>query len=266
MEFSDLSEMIEADDWLIASQEITERRFVKRTPSYSIYKADWFGDVLVYEPNVTGSGTSTRPSESNRKGEMRLDCDLLDRGELDGASLMKLNLSLSQSSSLVRQCEEQQDGLRSPDSAYSSLSSTPEYHTKSDSRCEFEFPIASTPIAQEVLNKPSKQVNGKDEKVQGPSVLLLNKSSFGLDVETGETQSHSGSSWLELNELRLIAHEGFMLFMGASIEELEEEERRTTSLVIQMNHPKTVSLHDLLHRHTRGFSPASQWAGNISER
>lgn len=249
MEFSDLSDTIEADDWLIASQEISARRLIKRTPNYNIYKADWFGDVLLYEPRGEDARSKRKSNvESELKCERRLGCDLLDRDDLDGTRLMKLNLNLSQPMNSARHLEEYQDGLRSPDSAYSSISSTPEYHTKGNGRSEFEFPVMSSPCQKQIAEKSNETRPSKDE-TEPSTAMLLNRSSFGL----GEQHKQSGSCWFELNELRLIAHEGFMLFMGASIEHLQEEQR-TTSLVIQTNHPNTISLHDLLHRHTRGFS------------
>lgn len=38
-------------DWMVPSGEIERSKiWLKSTPDYDIYKADWFGDVLVYEP------------------------------------------------------------------------------------------------------------------------------------------------------------------------------------------------------------------------
>jgi len=59
MEFSELNDEIGADDWLIPRGEISRKRLIKETPRYSIYKADWFGDVLVYEPKVRAQGKKT---------------------------------------------------------------------------------------------------------------------------------------------------------------------------------------------------------------
>lgn len=113
MEFSDLNEDICADSWEIQGNEITQREFVRQTPRYNIYKADWFGDVLVYEP-----------------------------------------VSISNQDYLL------------------------------------------------------------------------------------------GDELHELNELRLVAHETFMLFMGFS----QIKNQQTNSLVMQINRPNTISLHNLLHK------------------
>lgn len=118
-QLQDLDDGIVADDWLIPREEINSKRLFKTTPKHLIYKADWFGDVLVYEP------------------------------------------------------------IRS-------------------------------------------------STIKSPETI-----------------------WSELNELRLIAHESFLLFMGASIESdtvfNPTRATTTTALVMEMAHPRAIQLSKLLH-------------------
>lgn len=70
MYFEDLSDDIIADDWLIPPEELTRRRLIRRTAHYTIYKADWFGDVLVYEPrpSADSSAGAAKKSASSSAG------------------------------------------------------------------------------------------------------------------------------------------------------------------------------------------------------
>lgn len=240
MEFSDLNEDICADSWRIESNEISRKRLIRQTPRYNIYKADWFGDVLVYEPNQATRERADRfvhePDSSNYKQLVEDDSDS-QQDELDckelSVRLSELNLSSNLSLNLSLDSEEY--ASEQTDSAYSSISSTPKYHTKS----EFDFQIP-------VENKCKSERNQHSS-----SPLVLNKSTFQIASRDNDFQMNGktaeADSWLtEINELRLIAHESFMLFMGFSVAS-QDTVFQTTSLVMQINHPKATSLYNLLH-------------------
>lgn len=278
-QFSDLDEEIIADDWLVPQEEISRRRLFKQTTKYRIYKADWFGDVLVYEPRPRKSSAQTsfktpvksaeQEENESRTEELRLRLANLDldisRHQPNPIAIKKPQGSLSADSDQA-------------DSAYSSISSTPHYHSKNLNSDKFEFPqqqskttpsfasislhepIASNEhcIQTELLSEPTK-ISKAMGSPRAPVILNKDSYVFGFDEEdisasasasAEDSNSGSGSSWQELNELRLIAHESFMLFMGASVVYETTlgvaKSNSTTSLVMQMNHPKAVSLHNLL--------------------
>lgn len=326
-QFADLSDEIGADDWTIAPSEITRRRLVKQTPRYRIYKADWFGDVMVYEPvvrreaRVEANGErkrrSRRPArrtyesyrpeiassalvatndQQNQDQELREKLSLIlgaTRRNEDQASLSSL------ADSVIDFCESSSGN----DSAYSSCSSTPQHSPKQ----EFQFPVQTqafirqqqemADMRQEEAKTTSWPLQGSREvhKRSPPSSppVVLNRDSFPfgfgegdlyedddeeaipikssmssrLETEAQETEAKvtttTTASWFELNELRLVAHENFMLFLGASIEpngewarNMQDQLEQTSSLVMQMSHPKSVSLEHLLH--------ANKWSGQSS--
>lgn len=295
--YSDLNEEIVSDDWLVPSEEISRKRLIKQTPRYNIFKADWFGDVLVYEP--ADNHLSNQQMKRSNKSEGAQVSPLrqhesfrFDQHDLN-FRLSKLNLNHSRSSSpFGSQMSSINSGSEcdlTTDSAYSSISSTPQYHTK-NIKSEFEFPCSLPPtspsrsstssyslsteddsefgelgscwLASELVSS-EKQLSTKSESKlarKNKNKVILNKDSytFGQLSQTTTTaakhQEQDGcnklarqSSWFELNELRLVAHESFMLFMGASMDLMSDSNTQATSLVMQMNHPKAISLYNLLH-------------------
>lgn len=246
-DFSDLQDEVGADDWIIPKEEISRRRLIKRTPRHNIYKADWFGDVLVYEP--------LKPQKVFKPNELSLK------------KLSKSNMSLN--------------SIEQADSAYSSLSSTPQYYTKQESISEFEFPqskqLSPVSISSEfsfasfnnstttTINKqsPSEELDWQafldspevQMKKTTQKVVILNKDSYKFGDELNKKRAEEESSWSELNELRLVAHESFMLFMGVSLDRETTSGTQFTSLVMQMNHPKATSLYNLLHATKFASSP-----------
>lgn len=305
-------EMDQADDWMIASEEISKRRLLKQTPRYNVYKADWFGDVLVYEPrrkqtDVTAIDTNHKANHiaplspsifrdhQNREHQSLMD-SCLNSDELN-FRLNKLNLGQPNDWAAMKSKSQMSLASDGCDSAYSSLSSTPQCHTKSQTP-EFRFPSGlSSPTASfgvasnnsaiffgspnrnaqstfvDNNNNNNKQHSSSDRQVvkQSGTPMILNKESYHFgSYEANKRQQlqttsenddhfHTISRWDELNELRLVAHEGFMLFMGASLNEpLGDEIDHSTSLVIQMNHPKAVALFYLLHSSRIKLAPNSQ--------
>lgn len=281
MEFSDLNEDICADSWLIRSSEISRCRFVRQTPRYKIYKADWFGDVLVYEPTSSADQLTSPSSPETREPQERRQ---LSRSELS-ARLGELNLNLinSSSHSLSRGSLGSDDvysGSEQADSAYSSISSTPQYTTK-NIKSEFEFPGLGSPetsssrceqlvdennnTAQLVETGQAGRPSERQRKRCPKQPLILNVGSYATASQLEESDSakantamSSSSDWLnEINELRLVAHESFMLFMGFSVASQLEGSSQAVSLVMQINHPKAISLYNLLHRANLAGSPSS---------
>lgn len=300
MEFAELNDKIGADDWLIPREEITRRRLIKQTPRYTIYKADWFGDVLLYEPTKAHEKISTRQKQERQSSDRRRE---FNQSEIN-SRFQQLNLRLSDCSCAKKACPLSPttslcSDAGSLESGYSSISSTPQYHTKHNLRSEFEFPSASTWTSMSSLeldeiggagatNEEGAQEDEQDflreepgnaGKLKWPRTtfpVVLNRDSFKFgphssagannnchrnevcDYEKVEEEeegdeddcSVSENTWFELNELRLIAHESFMLFMGACVEPVSFEEStsdQSTALVMQMSHPKATSLHNLLH-------------------
>lgn len=278
-QFIDLSDEIGADDWIIPDGDVLRKRLIKQTARHNIYKADWFGDVLVYESRQTKGKT-----KENRNLDLKqLGCVISDssnRSSLDEFTCSLSRLDLTQTTAWSKIKSRSQNSLASDgcDSAYSSASSTPQYHTKNHDS-EFKFPsqlhspimsFESPPVSREnSLDSSTSELfgsfdlplwfstmqeknTGENRVKQANRPLLLNRDSYnfshsGLEKATDEGLS-SHSSWTELNELRLIAHESFMLFMGASMsDQLDGQIDHSTSLVIQMNHSKAVSLFNLLH-------------------
>lgn len=292
MEYSDLNEDICADSWLIQSNEISRRKLVRRTPRYNIYKADWFGDVLVYEPNSNYKQLENKESDLKQHELELTQPDGFNRSELSARlselslnSNLNLNLnsaSFNNNCPLLRagsQISLTSEGYASEltDSAYSSISSTPQYHTKSNIKSEFDFagepsewPSMSRSRVDLSDEKNNILAECKSERKQRKQCslrpLVLNRSSYEMvgttcndcsinnQVKSQQQETSSAhqveqrqSSWLnELNELRLVAHESFMLFMGFSIAD-QDTVFQTTSLVMQINHPKAASLYNLLH-------------------
>lgn len=259
-----MNDEIGADDWLIPRQEITRRKLIKRTPRFMIYKADWFGDVLVYEP--IGQDLASR-RRINREIVKTTQCNKLTpssetivNNEAFRIKLNELCLDLNHNS-ISEQLRTtgklgggDDDGAESDtDSAYSSISSTPQYHTKHNLSHEFEFPSsAHTHTNSNLSTKQETQKTPKTTRNKPTSPpVVLNRNSFSFGCETVATHDATNQvdgcpvvdtdGWFELNELRLVAHENFMLFMGASPNE------ETRALVMEMSHPKSISLHDLLH-------------------
>jgi hypothetical protein len=402
-QLADLNDEIGADDWTIPRQEITRRKLIKQTPRYNVYKADWFGDVIVYEPVARqttprvgrrraarcrptdwGANGSESPTESTTSSA-------IDRDDFR-ARLNELCLELD-ASRIDRRAERTPmanrrhadngdttppiDTEQSVDSAYSSISSTPQYYTKHSLQREFEFPAQSLAPAATLSNHDNNNKetrafsqtgargagdehqlelqtlettlsrDGGESRISCDNVQSgrrLRKSSFGsaptvvlnrdsfpragfeeaaaaaeqpdddelfkldkghyamLPRNTNEQSNYhdrpcyychcdcnssmskaddtrtaheqppatTSGSWFELNELRLVAHENFMLFMGASIEEsarsINDELEQTTSLVMQMSHPKSVSLYDLLHASRTSAGPAGASANGQLNR
>lgn len=275
MEFSDLNEDICADSWLIQSSEISRRRFVRQTPRYKIYKADWFGDVLVYEPTSAADQLTRSPSPETRRPRERRQ---LSRSELS-ARLGELNLNLI-NSSCYSSSRGSPEGIEQADSAYSSISSTPQ-HTTKNIKSEFEFPGESPEaysgfeqlvdennnIAQliEQAAQTGSPREGQRKRCRNQP-LILNAGSYAMLSQTEElegsnkanAEAGSSSDWLnEINELRLVAHESFMLFMGFSVASQLESSSQAVSLVMQINHPKAISLYNLLHGANLVGSPSS---------
>lgn len=297
-QFSELDDEIGADDWIIPEKEISRRILIKQTPRYNIYKADWYGDVIVYEPISAQQRqvhqhhhyAMTSNSTGNGIRQARFDhLELCDR-------LSQLDLGLAKRSKLS-QSQQSLSSDQYPDSAYSSISSTPRNHTK-NIKSEFEFP-SGTPVLALSLSSPSTSVTGSltiDENnnsacdaystpqdvcgereswmqstdnserqtkhetsqlISPPTLLNRDSYNFGhvaqsasgsiSDAANHQVEEVQQSSWFELNELRLIAHESFMLFMGASMDEAATTSRHNVSLVMQISQPKAVSLYNLLH-------------------
>lgn len=260
--FQDLDEEIIADDWLVPRAEISKRRLIKQTPRYNIYKADWFGDVLVYEPASSscskvssrrqdGSGCVSSEADKSRAEELRLRLANLDLDMKHGG---ERSIQIKKPKGSVA------DSERDVDSAYSSISSTPNFSSKKV-KSEFEFPHLAPSMM--MTSAPSDECEGKQMKHPKKTPVILNKDSYISSHEDqrprngssdGDTTAISNSDWQELNELRLIAHESFMLFMGASVDDAADtcnglnRSSSSTSLVMQMNHPKAVSLRNLLHQ------------------
>lgn len=272
-EFIDLSDEAFADDWTIPKHEISEKRLLKCTPRYNIYKADWYGDVLVYEPIVRSKLFKEETNVNNTLFDQDELSNKLEKLNLDSSKLSRSRLSLNS------------DYSDQTDSAYSSTSSTPRDYTK-QFKSEFEFPSKlSTPKSIETrefsftslidssesekfskLNKEhSSEMRVKKEMLNSTDPVILNKDSYNFGYLFYEMSGHeenssnnetTRTSWLELNELRLVAHEGFMLFMGVSLEEIGlGNSQLSTSLVMQMNHPKSISLYNLLHATKCAISP-----------
>lgn len=377
-EFSDLRKQIGVENWLIPTKEISTKRFVKRTTRHNIYKADWFGDVLVYEPR---NGLNDRKKtdkfmtpQQHKKSKLPLPISnnitktttnnqRFDTQELS-IKLDSLRIKTPTTNSQLSPCRSSsgrlksrsQHSLLSPnsmnessiDSAYSSISSTPIYNTKTNLRTEFEFPSSqmSSPNFRHEANSDSvtiqtptkleKSINthsqcntffcdfpmeqkhhqhhnhqdhelfidSSDHKdttskhnlnTANDNYVILNKDSYTcggcsqtlcttrgscispeLEIDgsfhqgeepkkyndsllhqhgSSTSSFEKNSKWTELNELRLIAHENFMLFMGASssanyhqagMAKFCEKEDQFSSLVIQMNHPRAISLNNLL--------------------
>lgn len=274
-ELFDLSDEIGAGDWLIPNAEISSRRLIKQTSRYNIYKADWFGDVLVYEPICNDERREKKQLALRREQNYRSTSD--NKEELS-FRLGQLNLSMNLNQwSPVKRSQHSINGDCETDSAYSSISSTPQYTTKNITS-EFEFPtrlssplLSSGPSFTDFDNEVSPRICAKSSstehskqaltKSQSTS-LVLNKDSYlnkrhneaeGAKIRSGDEES----LWSELNELRLVAHESFMLFMGASINSLEAGSE-STSLVMQMYHPKAMSLYNLLHATKFTTSPVDR--------
>lgn len=279
-QFADLYDEIGADDWMIPSEDLSRKKLIKKTPRYNIYKGDWFGDVLVYEPINTANSSAQVRINAKQTSIVENNPTYIDTEEL---RFKLLKLDISRCNELSRSKSKSQNSLASDgyDSAYASNSSTPQCFTKTQGS-EFSFPSGQPsptidpslsedhPAIGSPLRVPLQFFNCEFNVSSGksnmriserqPSPIILNKDSYyfrqaikmshNIDQSKQHRARHSNttSSWSELNELRLIAHEGFMLFMGASTcDEYENELNHSTSLVIQMNHPKAVSLFDLLH-------------------
>ena len=357
MEFADLNDEIGADDWLIPRHEMTRRRLVKQTPRYNVYKADWFGDVLVYEPVKPASTTIADPCDKlddlalRRQLRYNYTRDTCDQDDFK-SRLNELCLNLNMKADQKERCKLSSSSLsplltsggdcdefeqQQADSAYSSISSTPQFYNKKN---EFQFPsqqqhqhcqLDASPTASSCcsMNSPvsthddledddnngdDDYCSNKEHQQQQDNILMinfgpapndnvawdrkshkqhaksepstppviLNKNSFFC--HDNATQSNSGaatssdtssstissssssgssacSSWFELNELRLVAHENFLLFMGASLDQDTllggEYSNQNTSLVMQMSHPKSLSLFDLLHAGQHQLSSTS---------
>lgn len=308
--FDELNGEIGADDWLIPGNELTRRRLIKRTPRYNIYKADWFGDVLVYEPTKqeTLRRYKRHQSLATRRKIVQNQHEYLEQST--DTKFNQLVLEIHESGPSRRANNFPMDSSQpSPtfscdsiqiDSGYSSPSSTPQYNTKYAN--EFEFPSSSSsssssftttslslpeqPDEVTSTNTPTIKVcpietsRKLDERMLSPGRMsspmvrrpvVLNKDSFEFSLcgqlnadknineldnyeendnnNLVETTANNNSEmvWFELNELRLVAHEGFMLFMGASMDLAQVESDHYASLVMQMSHPRAVSLFNLLH-------------------
>lgn len=287
MEFQDLNDEVIADDWLIPAEEISRKKLIRRTPRHNIYKADWFGEVIVYEPIGRSSSSTWEKSLDLKGSSLRFNQEELNS---------KLNFFTIQCNERTMNQKQQQhlstclfDGTeQQTDSAYSSISSSPQYDTK-NTRCEFEFPIyaslndCSSSLEAKlnidsIENDENNNFISKKVKSDNNTSVILNKDSFIFnqyknfihkneenncqDISLTETKTASNSpDWFELNELRLVAHESFMLFMGASIVEKtiacdgQSLKEQSTSLVMQMNHPKAISLYNLLHANKSNATP-----------
>lgn len=319
VEFDDLNDEIGADDWLIPREEITRRRLIKETHRYKIYKADWFGDVLVYEPVKRQIRSKHKIGEqqdlATRRQHQQTKSMQINQDELN-SRFNELNLNLNSSKSWWNQAAN--SSQLSPslscnsdqiDSAYSSISSTPQYHTK-HIKSEFEFPSSSSSLSSSSTSTLSSSLRSSEfswtpslgslastensgnfiescravpvsclhqermcssEHNQQPGnfkmlPVVLNKDSFGFGYSrmtaaqsfldennnencnsNNETLDNESEIWFELNELRLVAHENFMLFMGASMDMSLGHGDQYASLVMQMSHPKATSLFNLLH-------------------
>lgn len=269
MNFDELSDEIKADDWLIPREELTRRRVIRRTAHYTIYKADWFGDVLVYEPN------NRRPAAKSARQDLALRMQTKsDQAQRDTSRQRpsELCINISANSTQARDIKPAQ--RRAPtqdqtDSAYSSISSSPQCCNKQH---EFEFPDQvhqapglnkETLVAEPAFScfnvSADEQTCALDAGVPDSPSVVLNRNSFnfafdslGIDESAGrdKSASPSGANWFELNELRLVAHDNFMLFMGASMDAstmLGECSNQSTALVMETIKPKSVSLFNLLH-------------------
>lgn len=246
-----MSDEIGADEWLIESDRIAERRLVKRTPRFNIYKADYFGDsnVLVYEPVVSDNQQATSKRLHNKQQEYLRD--RLSRLDLNLDGTFSLGARAAASPPLspcISSCASS-EGEQTIDSAYSSISSTPQYHTKT----EFQYPTIGTThtsksetVAQEEIRV---EVTSSTEQSFVKKPVVLNRDSFGRQQAATGATGGKQSFWPELNELRLVAHENFMLFMGASLAQDQQlaAAQCLPTLVMEMNHPKAVSFYNLLH-------------------
>lgn len=277
----DLSGEALADDWTIPKHEISKRRLIRRTPRHNIYKADWFGDVLLYEP-IEDFKRIEVPSEEELVIQNNLNNSILDQDDLSNR-LENLDINSHKlSRSRLSLNSEFSDQV---DSAYSSISSTPQYFTK-QLNSEFEFPSKlSTPSSiessefsftnlkdtdevklttkfSEIEKENLGELKAKREVLNSTKPVILNKDSYNFGhlfkekhKRKNSSNNESKTSWFELNELRLVAHESFMLFMGVSLDEAALESSQSTSLVMQMNHPKSSSLYNLLHAKKNSTSP-----------
>lgn len=295
VEFSDLDDEIVAEDWLVHRNEISRRRLFKRTPRYNIYKADWFGDVLVYEPTSPPSA-SRRPTVSARKQEPATSSWELELAE-NSSRTEELRLRLANLDLDIHHRQHQQHNsipIRKPqgsladsdqaDSAYSSISSTPHYRSK-NLNSEFEFPQSSCSPSLSVTTVEDRIATTTTKANSPRAQVILNKDSYIFNFgdqdlsndkqeTTHDEQESDSSTWRELNELRLIAHESFMLFMGASVDECYDAgslggagaSSPLTSLVMQMNHPKAVSLQNLLHKQQQQHQHQFKSAAPIDSR
>lgn len=272
-QFIDLSGEALADDWTIPKHEISKKKLIRCTPRHNIYKADWFGDVLLYEP-IENFERVEAPSEEELVIQNNLNNSILDQDDLinrlESLDIHSNKLSRSRLS-LNSEFSDQVD------SAYSSISSTPQYFTK-QFKSEFEFPSKlPTPRSIDsseftftgIVNSTNKfpenenldEIKVKKEISNSTSPVILNKDSFSFGClfkekrQENSSNNESKTSWFELNELRLVAHESFMLFMGVSLDETAFGSSQSTSLVMQMNHPKSSSLYNLLHATKISTSP-----------
>lgn len=94
-------------------------------------------------------------------------------------------------------------------------------------------------------------------------VKASDEDSVDSEFDYMDDDSSGGFSWSELNELRLIAHENFMLFRGFCIEQVSLSgcaNNQSTALVMDLCHPKAVSLYNLLHANNQAipFSPSDR--------
>lgn len=283
----DLDQDSGLEDWLIGEQEATNRRLIKQTSRHNIYRADWFGDVLIYEPRSPSKPaarkspqeiTETKLSQRLNAQELHLRLETLSLTESPQQQLSPGSLSAStRTKSRSQQSLVSDMNESSTDSAYSSSSTSPLYQmsplvSSIQKTSQFEFPHKESSNQVFFCDEPEASSKGAAprwprSKTSTPvppmrDPVALNKDSYLIGCLNGARSAskqddfRTGFSRLDqVRELRLIAHEGFMLFMGASIDHYgtgNEEKQTFRSLVIQMNHPKAVSLSDLLHFGTKG--------------
>lgn len=255
MEYTDLNEEIMANDWLIPKEEISRRRLLRKTPRFNIYKADWFGEVLIYEPV---SSSSPQVSDTNSKSlnieelNWKLESFLSSKSAGYESSSAFRQSPLNEASHIPHQTLPLVP-LSPTDSAYSSLTSTPQHNTK---QLSYEFPSMKHESEEAEVESEQETVSENSSMIEDSTPVVLNKDSYKFGPSSSqqlisrlgqqEADGQSSKDWSELNELRLIAHESFILFLGATIEEEFDGEQKR-SLVMQMSHPKAVSLHNLLH-------------------
>lgn len=248
MEYLHLDDEIIADDWLIPREEISMRRLLKRTPRFNIYKADWFGDVLVYEP--TKQSLARRRSQiASSVQDRSKSSSALNRQDLN--SKLESFLASKMNQKLQCNCSKPILPKLPTDSAYSSLTTTPEHFTK---HLKYEFPCNQAMTHEMKFDLAQTEDNDAHPASPKCQRTVLNEDSYkcsrsGQEVGDEASSSSSETDWKKLNELRLIAHESFILFMGALIEDSAIADKTTNccSLVMQMNHPKAISLYNLLH-------------------